>query len=385
MSIVVFSPLYQARSPLPAPIPLSVSTDVLYRRNTNGEFVPIEPLSNQMQYDHSTRVVAVDSRRIVDPRSIGPDHEKTHSAPAPVELRPAKPPSTKFVAPHPPEKADAAVWDGWPDGYFEQDFSFDEWEALGELKVHWSYKVCGGHRKGDDEADEWEEGKRSEQQCKGVLICENEECQVITRAQTTSSGIAKQLRHPCRCGADLNHCKCSVRSRLFHWAGGVHYINGGIHEHPRPSHILHLLPKEKAQFIEIVAANPKLGPLGLIVGIPGIRGPGKSVANISNILLNADQVSKEKQKYNVDRSSGIGFVNAFEQFCQEHPGFVIYGQLEEVTVISLQSPFMAAQLLPDEGKIPCSVNGLVSDAAHGFWVSATTLLMVSSTFSLTLQ
>jgi hypothetical protein len=35
-------------------------------------------------------------------------------------------------------------WDGWPDGYFEKDFTFKEYNTTNWLKVHWAQKVGGG-------------------------------------------------------------------------------------------------------------------------------------------------------------------------------------------------------------------------------------------------
>ncbi|KIJ91296.1 hypothetical protein K443DRAFT_14520 [Laccaria amethystina LaAM-08-1] len=74
--------------------------------------------------------------------------------------------------------------------------------------------------------------------------------------------------------------------------------------HDRPTHTLHLLPEERHRFDAIVSAHPGIGPLRLIVGVPGINGPGESVADISDVLLNADCVSKEKQKIKKTKTQG---------------------------------------------------------------------------------
>ena len=63
--------------------------------------------------------------------------------------------------------------------------------------------------------------------------------------------------------------------------------------HCWPTHLLYLYANEWQEFIELVKANLKSGPLQLIVGVPGLEGPGKSAADISDVLLNADRVSKE--------------------------------------------------------------------------------------------
>ena len=51
-------------------------------------------------------------------------------------------------------------WNGWPDGDFERDLSWDEFKQTNCLQVHWSYRVGGGDRKGDEMGDTWEEGKK---------------------------------------------------------------------------------------------------------------------------------------------------------------------------------------------------------------------------------
>lgn len=162
--------------------------------------------------------------------------------------------------------------------------------------------------------------------------------------------------------------------------GGIHYSNGGYHNHDRLTHVLHLLPQEQARFEAVVTAHPRVGSLGLIVGVPGLKGPGESVADISGVLLNADRVRKEKQKVKkTEPHGGDSFVSEFAKFSAEHKGFVIHSKLDEVTVISLQTPFMRSQLVKDY-ILDEPVNGLVSDAAHGWWRERTSLLIVSSCY-----
>ena len=155
--------------------------------------------------------------------------------------------------------------------------------------------------------------------------------------------------------------------------------------HQWPAHILHLLKDEKSHFEEIVTAHPTVGPLGLIVGIPGLHGPGESVAEISDMLLNAGRVGKErlKLKHGSDSAGGDSFISSFAKFSQEHPGFVVFSRIGEVTVISVQSEFMCALLLKD-GVLEGPLNGMVNDAAHGWWRERNSLLMVTSTYCLEL-
>ena len=66
-------------------------------------------------------------------------------------------------------------------------------------------------------------------------------------------------------------------------------------------------------------------------------------------------------------ASGDSLIAAFAKFSTEHPGFVIYSQLDAVTVISVQSSLMRSQLVK-ERLLEGPINGLVSDAAHGWWL-----------------
>ena len=272
-------------------------------------------------------------------------------------------------------------WDGWPNGNFEQDFDWDAVKKTGNIAVHWAYKTHGGDRKGEDTAATWLQGKQSTRQCLGIIICDNESCEIVVRPHTRPTGIHDQLQKPCSCGAKLQHLTCPVRSKLWKWIDGIHYSNGGFHTHNRPTHTLHLLPEERHHFDAIVSAHPGIGPLRLIVGVPGINGPGESVADISDVLLNADRVSKEKQKLKKTKmQGGDGFVSAFAKFSTDHPGFVIYSQLGPITVICLQTAFMASQLLKGDLIRTGPVNGFVNDAAHGWWHERNSLLVVTSVY-----
>jgi hypothetical protein len=135
-------------------------------------------------------------------------------------------------------------------------------------------------------------------------------------------------------------------------------MTGGMHMHAQPTHILQLLPHETSQFKKIIKSHPQTGPLALIVGVPEINRPGELVADISDVLLNAHYVSKEKQK--IENSTGDSFIAAFAQFSKDHPGFVVHAQLGKVTVISIQSSFMVSQLVKD-GLMDGPVNGTVNN------------------------
>jgi hypothetical protein len=264
-----------------------------------------------------------------------------------------------------------------------RDFSWDEFEAAGRLMSHWAAKVGGGYRGGDRSAEVWEEGKKSTRNCLGVIVCDDEDCQYAVRPLTTRSKLVQQLEKSCEiCGASLTHQACNIRAVLWTWLGGVHYEQDGTHNHLRPPRVLHLSKSERQKFTQLVEEHPKTGPLGLIVGVPGLSGPGQSVANISPALLNAGRVSKERQKIKKhhDGTGGDNFIASFAKFTSEYPEFILAERMGSITVISLQSPFMATQLVKEE-KLGLPVNGLVNDAAHGWWKERNYLLMITSVYS----
>lgn len=274
-------------------------------------------------------------------------------------------------------------WDGWPNGTIERDFTWKEFEDTGQLMSHWATKVGGGDRRGDTSAGMWERGKRSTRDCLGIIQCENVDCDYAVRPFTTRPGIVKQLEKGCEiCGESLIHHECEIRAILWKWSGGVHYEQNGSHDHNRPPRILHLTKSEHQKFARLVEQHPKTGPRGLVVGVPGLGGPGQSAATISSALLNVDRVAKERQKVKRDHGStnGDDFIASFAKFTTEHPDFVLSETIGSVTVIALQSPFMASQLVREE-KLDLPINGYVNDAAHGWWKERNHLLMITSVYS----
>ena len=258
----------------------------------------------------------------------------------------------------------ASDWDAWPDGMIKRDFTWQEFEATGELMSHWAAKVGGGDRRGKLSAAVWAMGKRSTRDCLGVIHCDDEDCTYAVRPFTTRPRIARQLENHCEiCGASLTHQECAVRAVLWKWSGGVHYEQTETHRHRRPPRILHLSKTERRKFVELVEQHPKTGPRGLIVGVPGLGGPGQSTADISPALLNIDRVAKERLKVKRDYNSANGddFIASFAKFTTDHAEFVLLEIIGSVTVIALQSPFMASQLVREE-KLDQPINGLVNDA-----------------------
>ncbi|KAF9522542.1 hypothetical protein CPB83DRAFT_917241, partial [Crepidotus variabilis] len=238
-------------------------------------------------------------------------------------------------------------WDYWPDGNFECDFTVEEVKVTSGLMTHYATIVGGGDKTGKSNADCWQNGKRATRKCLGVIFCANQpSCQAFTRPNTKPKTLEKQLQGSCgTCGSELIHEPCDVRSILWKWERGIHFR-----------------------------------PLGLLVGPRGVTGPGKSVADISDVLLNKDRIAKERQKITRGADGGgDAFVATFAEFTTTYPDFLIFHIFGPVTVLSLQTPFMRSKLV-SKNTLDEPINGLVNDAAHGFWKERNSLLMITSVY-----
>ncbi|KAG2137757.1 hypothetical protein BD769DRAFT_1638057 [Suillus cothurnatus] len=257
-------------------------------------------------------------------------------------------------------------------------FTWEEATKANNLSEHWACQPGGGDKRGSESALTWSQGKKTRRICLGVITCDEPTCEVITRPQTRRAGITGQLNASCLCGGQLTHVDCGVMSVLYSFKGGVYYIHKGVHQHPKQTHILHLSRDERARFEQIVFENPTAGPAALISGRNSLTGARQSVATISTVLLNQDRVKAELQA--LRGKSTRNFVDDFADFQRNHPGYVLYSQFEVVTVVVVQTQFMVSQLVTDFIEDE-AVNGIVSDAAHGFWHSSKDLLIISSTYS----
>lgn len=159
----------------------------------------------------------------------------------------------------------------------------------------------------------------------------------------------------------------------------------GFHEHNHeiPSYRLHLTQEQEAEFVEFVRSNPKASPAALISG--NTIG-GKSATDISPVLIHAPRVGRARKKIlgkdKVKGGTGDAFIETFSEFQLKHPGFIVANtMLGGVTVISGQTPFMASQIHDQALQVDGPFNGIISDAAHGWWQVRTSLLIVSSVFS----
>jgi hypothetical protein len=277
---------------------------------------------------------------------------------------------------------DMKKWDPWPNGTFQVDLN---WKEVGESKkllTHWVERTTGGDRKGDELAEVWEKGKQSTHTCLGVFVCDNPQCHSVTRPKFDVARLDAQKHEVCECQANLVYQACGVRSVCWNWRGGTCYQHEGIHHRARPPPI-HATIEEAEHFATLVKQNPKSGHLELLVGAPTFQGPGESVADISDIYINAERVLKERLKIKQGPNglaSGDAFIAAFAEFDLNHPTFLVSEVFGAVTVISFQTPLMVSQLIHDT-ILDQPVNGLVNDAAHGWWKDQNSLLMITSAYS----
>ncbi|KAH6908510.1 hypothetical protein BKA70DRAFT_1222704 [Coprinopsis sp. MPI-PUGE-AT-0042] len=356
--------------PYPGPFPPSASLQ-LYVLTNNNTYLPytwqnaVTNLIAPPAYPHPP----------VPPSSTSAMH---HTAPTqPILPQPPVPQPKLPAAPSLPSQGanDGVEWDGWPDGEFERSFTHAEFEATKHLQTHWSTFVSGGDRKGKENADSWEAGRRATRDCNGIIKCDGPGCEVLTRPQTKPSGVAKQLQQACICG-------------------GVHFSNDGYHNHPRPTHVLHMTASESKRFTEFVTRNPRAGPTRMFAGLPDETGQLRSAADISPALSHPDRISKEKQRVKRgQRADGTnGPFSELQQFDERYPNFLRKSVVGSTTVLCLQTPWMQSQLAADidDGAEPFllrsevrkdgAINGILTDAAHGWWKDRTNLLIVTSLF-----
>ncbi|KAG1794446.1 uncharacterized protein HD556DRAFT_1308143 [Suillus plorans] len=254
-------------------------------------------------------------------------------------------PTARTSAVHQPQAPTGGdiEWDVWPDGHITRIYSCEDAKRpeVNDFHVHWA---CEGL--------EWQEGVCTRRHCNGVIVCANHEskggsCAIVVRPTTTKKLIAKQLKASCSCGAMLVHNNCGIIYDLF-------------------------------KFSEVIKEHPRMGATQLVMGRPGINGPQESVATISPLLLNTARVNHERKKVFTKRQ-GKDIIADFTEFQHQHPDFVIYHTFEPVAVVITQLPIMLSFLVKNHS------NGIISDAAHGFWAERNDLLIISSVFSDALQ
>jgi len=100
---------------------------------------------------------------------------------------------------------DVEIWDGWPNGPIEQDFTHDQFTKTKRLMVHWASKLNGRYRAGplDVNAETWGNGKKTCCVCLGIMRYTNPDCRIIVRPNITINAIDHQLQTLCPCGSKI--------------------------------------------------------------------------------------------------------------------------------------------------------------------------------------
>ncbi|KAJ6517320.1 hypothetical protein C8R47DRAFT_960555, partial [Mycena vitilis] len=250
-------------------------------------------------------------------------------------------------------------WDFWPDGRFQSLVSTTEVADTYKLATNWILETVVS--RGSPGALTWQKGHELRRRCAGIIECHNDTCNMRLAPATRGIDRYTQLQHPCpSCGDGLIQVHCGIESSLFRFRDGALFIHQGTHNH------LTFSGKRCMRY----SAHAD--------------GPGPSVANISPLLVNAERIKYERRKQLGKASGGYGgdnFLNEFAKFEAKNPEFIRHSRFGQVTVIVMQTPFMASRLIksvptPDND----AVGGLVSDAAHGFWRVHNSLLIITSIY-----
>ncbi|KAJ7825903.1 hypothetical protein B0H14DRAFT_2368617, partial [Mycena olivaceomarginata] len=244
----------------------------------------------------------------------------------------------------PPPQTKLSGWDGWPNGFFRTSISSQHVADTNRCIVNW---VCdiSSDRRGSPSARTAARGLETQYTCLGVIECASRHCtqdmQIAPERQLRLR--QRQLDTHCLCGRRLRHLTCGVTCSIYTFRHGVHYVNAG--------------------------------PSQLLFG-------DRSVTKISPLLFNKDRLAYERTR--ILKPTRVfkdnHFLEQIAAFEHRHPNFAPRVYIEgKVTVIVLQSPFMRRMLLKDTVEDD-AVNGIVSDASHGFFKQRNELLMVSSVF-----
>ncbi|KAF7288965.1 hypothetical protein MIND_01413100 [Mycena indigotica] len=259
-------------------------------------------------------------------------------------------------------------WNPRPDGQFTR-----------KVSRAWPADIPGSRR-----AEKPEDGWHSVRKCLGVMKCHGRDGQ-LSRGCPVCHG--KIIEH-----------KCRVKCESWVYRTGAIFKHHGIHHHDNAPAI-HLSQREDRNFQQIVHEHPRMGPVKLLTGRPGINGPGDSVANISPVLDNPGRIQYERRKLikPAIRLNSKYFLPALEKLRQENPEWTIsYEGSNGVQLVILQSNWQRRMAVKNSISTEAvngivtdachdfismeAVNGIVTDACHDFFTERTHLLFLSSTF-----
>ena len=289
-----------------------------------------------------------------------------------------------------------AQWNGYPQGNFTVHLSWDEFNTeLDGLKVDWAYNSYGTHKgKTSIIADNPEQGKRTYRSCIGSLQCDNPDCRVVLRPRTKANARGEQIGERCPCN-DRNKQKgqpteyrlhlvsCPNISKMVKWRDGVIYWNGISHNHEAFHHKKRLSPLEQKRTEALLSANPTATPAALR---SGNTVSGESLLDISTRFITENVARNEVRKVRGPKpASADEFMVRFSALQQTYPNYVIAAHLlNGIVVISCQTQWMAERFIQSNSAVD-GFSGSVTDAAHGWFAVATSLLITTSVFSPSMQ
>ncbi|KAJ7711648.1 hypothetical protein B0H16DRAFT_1627793 [Mycena metata] len=98
----------------------------------------------------------------------------------------------------------------------------------------------------------WRKGKEIRRRCVGVLECSARSCSFDLQCapELRRVDLHRQLKKSCLCGEPLRLRECGVEYSLHIFRGGGHFLNSGLHTHPRYTHSLIHRPQQPFQFTE---------------------------------------------------------------------------------------------------------------------------------------
>ena len=86
----------------------------------------------------------------------------------------------------------------------------------------------GGDRKGNELAEVWEKGKRSTRTCLGVFVCDNRQCERVTRPKVDTARLDAHVKQVHSMENKLLHAKLQFCTRKYRFA---------LENIPSPTHL----------------------------------------------------------------------------------------------------------------------------------------------------
>ena len=285
--------------------------------------------------------------------------------------------------------------DPWIDGNVDLEFTGEDVQTARELlhdnfqssdfsmfTMHWAMWNTGGfHKNGSVDAEHFEGGKRTKRKCRGVFICPNREredspCFYNLRPRVKSDKLSDQKSSICTSGLCrderpvFRYIPCGVEQKIRVWKHGAIFKAIGTHNHPRPSRLIRLSPRERKTAEELVANNPKLGPTALRYGRPGLVGPTQSLRSVSTVFATRGRIAYFVNQTKKAMTKGL---SAFDQTMflvtqlrDKYPHVVKdFSYASGPFRFQVQTEFMeamACQMLDTSRQS----NGLVTDAPMGY-------------------